>query len=60
MNLDHHLESKLKILHLRGFLQTLELRVSQAQKASMSYLDFLGLVIQEEIERRESRTLTSV
>ncbi len=58
MNVEHHLESQLKTLHLGDFLQTFDLQVSQAQKASMSYLDFLGLVIQDEIERREAKKLT--
>jgi DNA replication protein DnaC len=55
MNLDHQLESQLKTLRLGGFLQTLELRVDQAQKSSLGYLEFLGLLIQDEIERREAK-----
>jgi DNA replication protein DnaC len=57
MNLDHQLESQLKTLRLGGFLQTLELRVDQAQKSSLGYLEFLGLLIQDEIERREAKKL---
>jgi DNA replication protein DnaC len=55
MNIEHHLENQLKTLRLGGFLQTLELRIDQAQKASLGYVDFLVLVIQDEIERREAK-----
>jgi hypothetical protein len=34
MNLQHQLETQLKTLRLGGFLQTLDLRLQEAQKAS--------------------------
>ena len=57
MNLQHQLEQQLKTLHLGGFLQTLELRLQQAQKASLGYVEFLDLLVQDEIERREAKKL---
>lgn len=57
MNLRHQLEQQLKVLHLGGFLQTLELRLQQVQSASLGYLEFLQLLVQDEIERREAKKL---
>jgi DNA replication protein DnaC len=50
MNLTHHLEDKLK---------TLEVRLEQAQGSQMGYIEFLHLLVQDEIERREAKKLNS-
>ena len=55
--IDHHLVDQLKKLKLGGFMETLELRITQAQKDELSHAAFLTLVIQDEIERREARKL---
>jgi len=57
MNLEHQLQEQLKILHLGGFLQTLELRLQQVQSSSLGYVEFLQLLVQDEIERREAKKL---
>lgn len=57
MNLEHQLQEQLKILHLGGFLQTLELRLQQVQSSSLGYIEFLQLLVQDEIERREAKKL---
>lgn len=57
MNLQHQLEEQLKILRLGGFLQTLDLRLQQAQGSSLGYIEFLQLLIQDEIESREAKKL---
>ena len=57
MNLDHHLQTQLKALHLGGFIESLDLRVQQAQHSSLGYLEFLQLMVQDEIERREAKKL---
>jgi hypothetical protein len=57
MNLQHQLEDQLKVLHLGGFLQTLDLRLQQAQGSSLGYVEFLHLLVQDEIERREAKKL---
>jgi hypothetical protein len=57
MNLQHQLEQQLKVLHLGGFLQTLELRLQQVQSSSLGYIEFLQLLVQDEIERREAKKL---
>jgi DNA replication protein DnaC len=57
MNLDRQLKEQLKALKLSGFLQTLDLRLQEAQKTSLGYLDFFQLLLQDEIERREAKKL---
>lgn len=55
--IDHHPMSQLRTLKLGGFAETLELRLTQAQKDELSHLAFLTLVVQDEIERREAKKL---
>jgi hypothetical protein len=57
MNLDQHLQKQLKAFHLGGILESLDLRLQQAQSSSLGYIEFLQLVVQDEIERREAKKL---
>jgi hypothetical protein len=54
----HHLQSKLKKLRLGGMLDTLELRLEQADQQRLGYLQFLELMLEDEITRRDQRSLT--
>ena len=56
--IDHHLTEELRKLKLGGFLESLELRLTQAKNDDLSHIAFLALVIQDEIERREAKKLT--
>ena len=49
----HPLLPKLKQLCLSGMANSLDVRAEQAQKSDLSYLEFLSLLIDDEIERRE-------
>lgn len=51
------LSSQLKTLNLSGILESLEVRVAQANAGQLSYGEFLELVVQDEIARREARKL---
>jgi DNA replication protein DnaC len=55
--IDHHLMDQLRKLKLGGFLESLELRLTQAKKDDLSHLAFLILIVQDEIERREAKKL---
>lgn len=57
MNLQHQLQDQLKTLRLGGFLQSLDLRLQQAQSTSLGYVEFLQLLVQDEVERREAKKL---
>ena len=51
--LTHPLLPKLKMLKLSGMLLTLEQRIETARERSLSPLEFLALLLDDEIERRE-------
>jgi DNA replication protein DnaC len=53
----HHLQSRLRTLKLQGMLDTLELRLEQAQKEQLGYLEFLEFLLQDELERQGQRSL---
>lgn len=57
MELIHQLKPMLNRLRLSGVLETLEVRNQQAISDRIGYLDFLGLLIQDEVERRNMRQL---
>ena len=47
-----HLLDQLKQLRLGGLLDTLEVRLKEAEERQLAYVDFLTLLIQDELERR--------
>ncbi len=53
----HHLLPKLKRLRLGGVLDTLTVRLGQAEQEHLGYLQFLELLLEDEITRREQRGL---
>lgn len=55
----HQLSQQMKALRLGGMLESLELRVKQAQGQNLGYEEFLALMVQDEIERREARKLSA-
>jgi len=57
MKLDGQIETKLRLLRLTGMLQTLSVRVKQAQDGNCGYMDFLMTLLEDEYERRQSGSL---
>jgi len=57
LNLMAQLDKKLKALRLSGILQTLEDRLKQAKSQKLGYVDFLEIILEDEIERREAKKL---
>lgn len=55
----HHLREKLKALKLGGMLETLQGRTDQAQKDNLGFLDFLELLLEDEIQRRHTKRLAT-
>jgi DNA replication protein DnaC len=51
------LEKQLKRLKMPGVLHALDLRVAEAQQASLGYLEFLSLLIEDEMQNRENNML---
>jgi len=52
------LHDTLRALKLTGMLQTLDARVAQARTGQLGHLDFLQVLCEDEIARRESGALT--
>lgn len=59
MNPMPELTPLLKQLRLSGILDSLEARNRQAIDAQLAYTDFLALLIQDEVARREQKKLRS-
>jgi DNA replication protein DnaC len=57
MKIDGQLESKLKELRLTEMLQTLPVRIKQAEESNSGYQDFLMTLLEDEYERRQSGRL---
>lgn len=53
----HQLENKMRQLKLNGMLDTLELRLSQAQKESLGFIQFLEILLEDEVQRRADKRL---
>lgn len=51
------LQTKLKTLRLGGMLHTLELRRGQAEDQRLGHIEFLALLLDDEIDRRQSKML---
>ena len=49
------LEPLLKQLRLSGILDSLEARNRQAIEAKLAYTDFLALLVEDEVARRDQR-----
>ena len=51
------LKDQLKRLHLSGVLESLDVRLSQARENALSHSEWLGLILQDEIQRRDNQSL---
>ncbi len=56
--MSNQLTQQLKILKLGGILDTLELRNKEAMERKITYIEFLSLLTQDEIERRNHARFT--
>jgi len=55
----HQLENKMRSLRLNGMLDTLELRLSQAQKDNLGFMQFLEMLLEDEAQHRANKKLAS-
>ena len=56
--LNTHLKNTLSTLRLSGLGSSLEIRLQEAQSRQLPYLDFLELLLQDELDMRESRKIS--
>jgi DNA replication protein DnaC len=57
MNMKHHVSANLKRLKLPAVSENLEIREREAQELNLGYIEFLSLLIQDEIASREANIL---
>lgn len=57
MNMTHHVQTHLKRLKLPAVMENLETREREAREANLGYVEFLSLLIQDEIASRETNIL---
>lgn len=55
----HQLENKMRALKLNGMLDTLDLRLTQAQKDGLGFIQFLELLLEDEVQHRANKKLVS-
>ena len=55
----HQLENKMRSLKLNGMLDTLDLRLSQTQKDGLGFIQFLELLLEDEVQLRANKKLAS-
>jgi len=60
MKTDHHLVDILRKLKLSGIQDTLEVRLEQARQGEMDHVEFLLLLLQDEVERRAAQRLNNL
>jgi DNA replication protein DnaC len=53
----HQLEASLRTLRLSGMLDTLDARLSQARAGQLGHLEFLAMLCEDEIARRDTAAL---
>ena len=58
MDINPSLKTVLKRLKLSGVLATLPDRVAYTRKTKLAELDFLELVLQDEVDRRDQKNLS--
>ena len=51
------LKSQLKALKLSGLLETIELRIMEAQNNQLAFTELLSMILNDEIEARQNRKL---
>ncbi|HYA69158.1 MAG TPA: IS21-like element helper ATPase IstB [Acidimicrobiales bacterium] len=54
MTRTHQLEQTLRALHLSGMLETIEARLAQASAGELGHVEFLQVLCEDEIARREA------
>ncbi|KKL19601.1 hypothetical protein LCGC14_2463830 [marine sediment metagenome] len=57
MELRYHLSNDLKRLRMPGMIDNLDLRIKEATEGAFGYLEFLQLLVQDEIANREGNNL---
>ena len=55
----HQLETKMRMIKLSGMVETLDMRLAQAQKEGLAFTQFLEILLEDEVQHRTNRKLAS-
>ena len=55
----HQVDNKLRMLKLGGMIETLEMRLDQAQKDGVNFTQFLELLLEDEVQHRANKRLAT-
>ena len=53
----HQLETKMRMIKLSGMVETLDMRLAQAQKEGLAFTQFLEILLEDEVQHRANRKL---
>ena len=53
----HQLENKMRMIKLSGMVETLNMRLDQAQKEGLAFSQFLEILLEDEIQHRSNKRL---
>ena len=55
----HQLENKMRILKLSGMVDTLDVRLNQAQKDGIGFRELLELLLEDEVQHQATKRLAT-
>lgn len=55
----HQIENKLRVLKLSGMVETLDVRLDQAQKDGVNFTQFLEMLLEDEVQHRANKRLVT-
>jgi DNA replication protein DnaC len=55
----HQLENKMRMIKLSGMVETLNMRLDQAQKESLAFTQFLEILLEDEVQHRANKRLAT-
>jgi len=55
----HQLENKMRMLKLSGMVETLNMRLDQAQKEGLAFTQFLEILLEDEVHHRANKRLAT-
>lgn len=55
----HQVENKIRMLKLNGMVDTLDVRLNQAQKEGIGFREFLELLLEDEVQHRANKKLAT-
>jgi len=55
----HQLENKMRMIKLSGMLETINMRLDQAQKEGLAFSQFLEILLEDEVQHRANKRLAT-